>query len=263
MLAHFGGLADDLAAQAKDAGTSSRRNFERETEDTIAVRFLQSLSENIEEYAATAPFELDIDTYKLRDRGPNSPESEIGADFVICYSFQLPDFQLSQGILIQAKKQDRNGIVTVGGMRDQCNRMLQWSPASFVYLFTSKGNRMYPALQIFSTNSKRPEYAGRNLEFDRAYERKTTLKFFKLFFKGHVGDNWVYQNTNYLTDPSSSTPIERPLVPDGGQDEGNRSGVRVLAVVISSPNTEVTLPFDREYAVDSFEEFGSGSQFDW
>jgi len=255
MIGHFEGLTDELAKCAKQAERNTRGKVGKEYEDIVTARFLQSFSEAVETYGRKNPYNVDIQTHKLPDAGENSAESKFGADFLICFDVQLADFEMSNGILVQAKRGDVDEFPPMKTIRDQSEKMLQWSPDSFINVLNNRSYRMYPAIQMARSDGNKPTYRGEDLEFDEAFDYRTTLKLYSLLFKGYVGDNWVYQNVDFLTDPKNHGPNSRPLAPDGGQIE-NGGGMKALIISISDPNEYVELPFDREKRVDSFIESG-------
>jgi hypothetical protein len=258
MIGHYSEVAENLAQGAKSATGKIRENYEMENEDTLSVRFLTALEHECEEYDIKNPYGLDIDTHKLNDSGRNPPEAKFGPDFVIGYSFTTSNFNLAKGIMIQAK---RGPVTDFSRMREQCKKMLRWSPDSFVYHFShensNRGYRFYPGLQISQTTTNGPEYSGATLDFDDAYADRTTLKFFRLFFEGYVGDHWVWNNLKYLAEPNSHTVENRPIIPDGGssteESENDRlRGAKILVISVSEPGEEVHFPFSDNNTVDSF-----------
>ena len=178
MIGHFDGLADDLAQCAKSGEKAIREKYHYENEDSLSMRFLDSFSDEIEKYDATTPYNLEIDTYKLNDKGPNSPETRFGPDFVVGYLSKISNLTYSTGIMVQAKK---GNISDFSDLRGQCEDMLYCTPDSFLYQFSQENSRrsyrMFPALQIARTAGDGPEYSGNKLEFFEAYESRTTLKF--------------------------------------------------------------------------------------
>jgi len=255
MIGHFEGLADNLADCAKEAEQNTRGKIGREYEDIVTARFLQSFSESIENYGRKNPYNVEIDTHKLQDAGSNSAESRFGADFLVCFNVQFSDFEMSNGILVQAKRSDVDRFPDMNKIREQCQAMLRWSPDSFLNIMSNRSYRMYPAIQTVKSTGKSPTYSGQELQFEEAFDYRTTLKLYRLLFKGYVGDNWVFKNADFLTDPKNNQPDTRPLVPDGGQARYD-GGMKGLIISISEPDVEVELPFNRENEIETFTESG-------
>jgi len=255
MIGNFDGLADDLADCAKKGEKRTRGKIKTEYEDPVVGRFLQSFEDAVLDYSETNPYDVEIETYKLKDAGKNSPETKYGGDFVIGFNLQLPDFSMSHGIITQAKRQNTDWFPDMATIRKQSNKMLEWSPDSFVNIMSSRSYRMYPAVQIVKSKGKKPTYKGTELEFENAFDYLTTLKFYKLFFRGHIGDNWVYQNIDFLTNRNIHTPKGRPLVPDGGESFrfGQNHGVKALVIVVKDSGLDIEYPFDLENTVESFD----------
>lgn len=255
MLGHFEGLADDLADCAKEAEQNTRGKVGSEYENIVTARFLQSFSDSIKNYGRKNPYNVDIETHKLPDSGENSAESQFGADYIICFGMQLPDFEFANGLMVQAKRGDVDRFPSMNTIREQCSRMLSWSPDSYLKVMRNRSYRMYPAIQSVNSEGTSPTYNGQDLEFDDAFDYRTSLKLYRLFFKGYVGDNWVYNNVSYLTDPKNNQPISRPLAPDGGEVD-YEGGVKALIVSVTQPGVNAELPFDRENEIDEFEDSG-------
>jgi hypothetical protein len=118
----------------------------------------------------------------LSDRGRNSQERRSGADLLGVLDVQLPSFSLSKGFLAQAKKL-QNGLI-VGReairTRDQCRRMLRFSPDSFLFAYSADGLWAVPASSIVASNSS-------NIDIFGLYYR-TLPSFYEIHLTSFVGD---------------------------------------------------------------------------
>ena len=105
---------------------------------------------------------------------------------------------------------------------------------------------------------KKPTLNGNELDFNEAFDYKTTLKFYNLFFKGYIGDNWIFQNIEFLIDRDRVTPNGRPLAPDGGEptESNDSQGTRALVIIVSEPSVDVEISFGSEYMVEEFSKSG-------
>jgi hypothetical protein len=265
MIAHFEGIANDLAYCAKRATSVIRDKYDLENEDILSARFLDRFEKEIDDYSSTITHKLDIETYKLNDKGPDAPETRFGPDFVVGYNFKVSNFDFKSGVLVQAKKGKISDLNRLSG---QCREMIKYSPDSFIYKFSKETSgrsfRMFPALQVAQTNGPHPVYSGEELDFDEAYGGRTTLKFYRLFFSGYVGDNWVYQNMKFLADPNNHSKIDRPVATDGGEysQDDEVGGAKVLIVSVREPDNPVELPFDEDDTVDEFKP-GPSTAIEW
>lgn len=254
MMGHLDGLADDLAECAKEAEQNTRGKIGREYEDIVTARFLQSFSESVERCERRNPFNVEVEIHKLPDSGADSAESLFGADFLICFHVQLSHFEMSNGILVQAKRGDVDRFPSMDTIREQCNAMLRWSPDSFLNVMDTRSYRMYPAIQTVKANGSRPTYRGAELEFEDAFDYRTTLKLYQLF-RGYIGDNWIYRNIDFLTNPNNNQPNDRPLAPDGGAPPQN-GGMKGLVITVREPGVNIEFSFDREREIEAFERGG-------
>jgi hypothetical protein len=88
----------------------------------------------------------------LTDRGPGSQESEYGADFMGVLNIELPEFTVSKGFLAQAKLIRGGSSGDMRKLKKQCDKMLNLSPDSFVFLYGPYGVRVVPALSVIGTS---------------------------------------------------------------------------------------------------------------
>ncbi|OAI22056.1 hypothetical protein A1351_20695 [Methylosinus sp. R-45379] len=122
------------------------------------------------------------------DRGPGAQESRVGADFAGVFTAKLPDFEVNKGFLAQAKlinPGERMSKKESKRLRDQCDKMLSISPASFVFLYTPYGVSVVPAISIHGSQSREPH------EF---YQRSVT-RFFEEHFESFIGDRRLHAAT--------------------------------------------------------------------
>lgn len=118
----------------------------------------------------------------LPDRGANSAESQIGADLLSVVQFNLPGFAVTKGFLAQAKLVEPS--TTFPGtesqrLRNQCDKMLDVSPASYVFLYSEhSGIRVVPAIELTGSRDCNPhELTSRSIS-----------QFFTEHFECFIGD---------------------------------------------------------------------------
>lgn len=105
---------------------------------------------------------------------PQSQEKIFGADFLGVLRIKIRDYDLSKGFLVQAKMK-KNLNMTV--LREQCEKMLQISPSSFVFIYDEEGVKIYPAISVL--NSKKSP---------SSLFHRTPASFYELHFESFIGD---------------------------------------------------------------------------
>lgn len=139
-----------------------------ETEPSFTDRLIGSIDTAIKGIFLEK-YRLSIRT--LRDRGPNSPEREFGADLASLLYIDTKEQKLSKGFLAQAKMANKNEIkVDYDGypnpavsvklkkndpnnqtsLISQCNNMLAITPDSFVLVYAKQDIIAIPASTIAS-----------------------------------------------------------------------------------------------------------------
>ena len=118
----------------------------------------------------------------LPDRGPNSAESQIGADLLSVVRFELPDFSVTKGFLAQAKLVEPTSSFSASeskSLKVQCEKMLLVSPASFVFLYSlQSGVQVIPAIEVVGARDCNPhELTARSIP-----------QFFTEHFECFIGD---------------------------------------------------------------------------
>ena len=141
-----------------------------ETEPSLTDRFLGALDNAFGTEIESDGYYLSVRT--LRDRGPNAPEREFGADVVSVLRVDTSNFQIAKGFLGQAKMAGRGGVsVKFLNHRDlpeisirrpsrdeedpkslysQCRQMLAVTPDSYVLVYAPNGIYVVPASSIAS-----------------------------------------------------------------------------------------------------------------
>lgn len=95
----------------------------------------------------------------LTSRGPGAEEPKIGADIVMVLDIDLPEFQNTKGILIQAKRLERDKRFThkeADRLRGQCEDMLKLTPASYVFMYATDGVTPFSANSVFASRLRTP-----------------------------------------------------------------------------------------------------------
>ena len=94
----------------------------------------------------------------LRHRkGVAAQEKRAGADMLFHVSIETPQLTYSKGVLIQSKRIDEGTAMTADGHKEllgQCDKMLNITPASFVFNYTKSEMRCASATKISGTSSR-------------------------------------------------------------------------------------------------------------
>jgi len=118
----------------------------------------------------------------LTDRGIRAQEATFGADFLGVLTLDLLEFRVTKGFFAQAKLIRRQGDMVRSSefkrLKKQCEKMLNVTPDSFVFLYSKRGIRIVPACSVMGTSSK---------ELKRLTDR-TIGRFFAEYVECFIGD---------------------------------------------------------------------------
>jgi hypothetical protein len=112
---------------------------------------------------------------QLTSQGADTEESRFGADIIFCLDIGLSDYNAKKGFLVQSKRLEPGthlNKVTSDELREQCSKMLAVTPASMVFLYSSRGVHVVPATAVAASTTydiyTLPTYAMRVLFDDFA-----------------------------------------------------------------------------------------------
>jgi hypothetical protein len=120
----------------------------------------------------------------LTDRGRGAQESIYGADFMGVLDISIEGYSVRKGFLAQAKLIEPNGYISpqeYARMRDQCGEMLGLTPASFVFLYSSQGIKVVPAISVVAADRMNPH---------DLYSRRLN-RFYEEHFASFIGDKAI------------------------------------------------------------------------
>lgn len=146
-------------------------------EDDLTPALAQAIEDQVNGYAAGG---VTWDASVLTHR-KGGEEGVYGADLLIHVRLNTPQYKYSKGILVQAKRIAPGKTMPKGdhtALVGQCNKMLDYTPASFVFAYDPRGLRAGSATKIAGTP-------------DRAiYDQCswTAYRFFLELFRCPVGD---------------------------------------------------------------------------
>jgi hypothetical protein len=178
------GFEDSIREAAKRADQAVNLTMEKYSqgrvtdEDDITGVLVGRLDEKLEGQIGGLVWSTSVVRHR---RGVASEESMIGADIVIHVSFQTRVRKYAKGVLVQAKRVEPGHRLNNGALLDlvdQCNKMLQITPASFVFAYAKGGMRCGAASRIAGSSS-------RNLHEECIW---TSYRFFLELFRCPIGD---------------------------------------------------------------------------
>ncbi|MBI1303245.1 MAG: hypothetical protein GC172_05605 [Phycisphaera sp.] len=96
----------------------------------------------------------------LTDRGRGSQEAKFGADFMAVFRVSIPGFEVAKGFMAQSKllePSDNFSRSDSKALRQQCERMLKFSPASYAFVYSQqKGIVVVPAVEVLAARDCNP-----------------------------------------------------------------------------------------------------------
>lgn len=195
------GIINSITEKISTAERTAIRHLSEqaiETEPSLTDRFLGAIDNIFEANGFEANGFL-IKSRTLRDRGRNAPEHEFGPDFISVLNINISNYSLSKGFLVQAKLAGKEEINIIdkkpypevqvyfpsnkaknnSRLLTQCEQMLNITPDSFVFVYSTFGIYVVPAstfASIKSTSSPQSVYS------------KTLERFYKDFLMSYIGD---------------------------------------------------------------------------
>lgn len=154
----------------------------------------------------------------LPDRGPGSAESQIGADLLSVVQFDLENFKVTKGFLAQAKLVEPSTSFSAAAsknLKEQCEKMLSISPASFVFLYSKQsGVLVLPAIDVLAARDCNPH----------ELTTRTISKFFTEHFECFIGDHKFSAATgDQLKAIQDEYRMRKVLAMIGRQEKMNRA----------------------------------------
>jgi hypothetical protein len=183
MIRYYGIIRESAqrASEAAERTTGSLIERTVEQEPAFTDRMLGRIEEAMEGYEIKG---VRWKAKTLTDRAPGAQEKTYGADFIGVLEISLIDYHVNKGFLAQSKLIEPNEHMTpdeVGRMKEQCEKMLNLSPDSYLFLYSTTGIRVVPALSVVSGDSNNP--------YD--YYSRSVSAFFEAHFESFVGDRKI------------------------------------------------------------------------
>jgi len=186
-------------AGAINRSVEALRDGRVEQEPAMTDRMLGKIEESLDNYRVNG---IVWSAKTLTDRGPGTQENRYGADFMGVLNITLPDFHVAKGFLAQAKLVRPHERIKLKELRGQCEKMLELSPDSFVFLYSLDDVRVVPALSVLSSNVDPTELYYRSAQ-----------RFFEDHFECFIGDrNISVPNSDTLKNLASKFEARRTIL---------------------------------------------------
>jgi hypothetical protein len=169
--------ASQRIADAANHTTAAFRDHRVEQEPAITDRMLARIEASLDGIEIGG---IQWTAKTLTDRGNASQESKYGADFFGVLDIDLPDFKVTKGFLAQAKIAKRFTSAETKDLKQQCEKMLQLSSASFVFLYGKENIHVVPALSV----------VGSTIQPESLYKR-SLQRFFETHLECFIGDRTI------------------------------------------------------------------------
>ena len=156
-----------------------------EGEESFTDRLIQRIQDNLDGKVVKGVI-WKAKTLKSSKR--NEQESKFGADLIASLEIDINGYKVEKGFLAQSKLLEPdapNRTLDFKRLLDQCKKMLKVSPDSFVFLYSSVGVYVVPAIAILA--------AGRTNPYEIYY--KSLASFFEEYFKSFIGDHRIYKHS--------------------------------------------------------------------
>jgi hypothetical protein len=174
---------DAMKKVARRAERATKRSMEKlsagriKHEDDLTPALVQAIEDGVNQYqVGGVSWDASILTHRR-----SGEEGVFGADILIHVSLDTPQYKYSKGVLIQAKRTGPGQNLKTAQFEKlvgQCNTMLSWTPASFVFSYDSRGLRAASATKIAGAADK--------ALYDQC--NWTAYRFFLELFRCPIGD---------------------------------------------------------------------------
>lgn len=112
------------------------------------------------------------------NKGPSAQEARCGADFMGILSTNLSKYKTNKFFLAQAKRAEPGGRIERGRLLEQCSKMLSFTSAAFVFLYSKADFKVVPASAVVASGGVNPW---------ELYPRAVS-SFIELHFVSFLGD---------------------------------------------------------------------------
>ncbi len=179
MLSHYKTIRDvaDRLSNAAVGTCDSLVKKRVEQEHHFTDRMLGAMEYSVNDFKKNG---IQWNAKTLTDRGINAQESTYGADFLGVLDIDIEGFKVAKGFLAQAKLLREGRSIDMTELREQCNKLLIFSPDSFVFLYKEDGIDVYPAISVVSSDKTLTSHYSRSIK-----------SFFELHLECFIGDRKI------------------------------------------------------------------------
>ncbi len=169
-------------ATAIDATVESCRDSPLEPEPQFTDRMLSRIEQVMDGYKING---IEWRAKTLTDSAPHAQGKTFRADFVGVLEIEVDGYSVKKGFLAQARRAEPGETISVEKyeeLKEQCERMLAISPASYLFVYSQTGVTVTPALAVISSTRRNPH---------DLYSR-SAQRFFENHFECFVGDRRIH-----------------------------------------------------------------------
>lgn len=158
----------------------------------------------------------------LTDRGRGSQESEFGADFMAALELSVGEDHVRKGFLVQSKLVEPSQTFSkaeFARLKDQCKKMLAFSPASFVFLYSKESDIVVVrAKDILKSPDCNPH----------ELTSKKMVNFYREHFECFIGDRGIHRaNPQGLEDLRQRYEAKRLVLLYGSEGDESYDAVQL------------------------------------
>lgn len=184
--------ADSVIERFRNNLISEEEHITSQLASKITDVFFEDIKQSlVRKRIGKVNFEVKI--YKAK--GPKSEEKDIGADIGGVVEIDFPDYQVKKAYLAQAKLcKIRQGKYSSGEfvcqdpkLQEQCEKMLKITPDSFVFLYSTKGVLVAPAISVMAVADSGKATSSIPI---KSYG-KSIGTFYEEFVKSFIGDSRI------------------------------------------------------------------------
>lgn len=181
MIREYAIVRESAAAAADAANTAviGWREGQIQNEETFTDRMIGAIADRFRNFHVK---NVTWSAMTLTAHQPGAQEKEFGADFLGVVSVELQDLEYRKGFLAQAKLVEAGEYFSnkeFDRLKTQCKRMLRFSPASFVFLYSEEGVYVVPANAFLGLRRRHNPHV---------LYRRSLARFYEEHFQSFVGD---------------------------------------------------------------------------
>jgi|688.fasta_scaffold368738_2 hypothetical protein len=204
-------------SQVESETLEALRDGRVEQEPALTDRLLARM-ENVLDGKRLAGVRWTVKT--LTDRGLGSQESVFGADFMAALELSVGEHHVRKGFLVQSKLVEPSqnfSKAEFDRLKDQCKKMLDFSPASFVFLYSKESDIVVvSAKDILKSPNCNPH----------KLTSQSMVTFYRKHFECSIGDRGIHRaNPQGLEELRQRYKAQRLVLFYGSEGDENYNDV--------------------------------------